>query len=50
VVTEAVANLEKYNRDKGAFLDSYPDQFYQTFAGETLNWFRLPSTSWSMQE
>lgn len=39
-VTEAIAHLAKYNRDKGNFLDSYLDQFYQTFAGEDLSRFR----------
>ena len=39
-VTEAFAHLAKYNKDKGAFLDSYLDQFYPTFAGENLNRFR----------
>ena len=39
-VAEAVAHLEKYNRDKGRFLDSYLDQHYQKFAGEDLRRFR----------
>jgi aspartate beta-hydroxylase len=39
-VTEAFAHLAKYNKDKGAFLDSYLDQYYPTFAGENLNRFR----------
>ena len=39
-VAAAAAYLEKYNKDKGAFLDSYLDQFYQTFAGENLYRFR----------
>ena len=39
-VAEAVAHLERYNRDKGRFLDSYLDQHYQKFAGEDLRRFR----------
>ena len=39
-VAEARAHVEKYNRDKGLFLDQYLDQHYQTFAGEDLRRFR----------
>jgi aspartate beta-hydroxylase len=39
-VTEAFAHVVKYNRDKGSFLDSYLDRFYQSFAGEDLTRFR----------
>ena len=39
-VAEAVAHLDRYNRDKGRFLDSYLDQHYQKFAGEDLRRFR----------
>lgn len=39
-VSDAIAHLAEYNRDKATFLDSYLDQFYQTFAGENLNRFR----------
>ena len=39
-VTDAFAYLDKYNRDKGKFLDAYLDQFYATFAGENLSRFR----------
>ena len=43
-----VAYVEKYNRDKGRFLDAYLDQHYQTFAGENLEPVpRRRSTSWS---
>lgn len=39
-VAEARAHVEKYNREKGLFLDQYLDQHYQTFAGEDLHRFR----------
>ena len=35
-VAEAMAYLEKYNSDKGAFLDQYLEQHSKTFAGEDL--------------
>jgi aspartate beta-hydroxylase len=39
-VAEAFAHLEKYNREKGDFLDAFLDQAYQKFAGENLYRFR----------
>ena len=39
-VAEARAYVEKYNNDKGQFLDRYLDQHLQTFAGEDLRRFR----------
>ena len=39
-VAEAKAYVDKYNRDKGQFLDRYLDQHYQTFASADLRRFR----------
>ena len=39
-VADALAHLEKYNRNKGSFLDAYLDKHYHAFAGEDLRRFR----------
>jgi len=39
-VAEATAYLERYNRDKGQFLDDYLDQHSKAFAGENLARFQ----------
>jgi aspartyl/asparaginyl beta-hydroxylase (cupin superfamily) len=39
-VLEAQQRVEKYNKDRGAFLDQYLDAHFTTFAGENLKRFR----------
>ena len=39
-VLEAQERVEKYNKDRGAFLDRYLDAHFTTFAGENLKRFR----------
>jgi aspartyl/asparaginyl beta-hydroxylase (cupin superfamily)/Flp pilus assembly protein TadD len=39
-VTEALTYLERYNADKGRFLDEYLDQYSKPFAGEDLSRFQ----------
>jgi len=39
-VSEARARVDKYNADRGAFLDRYLEPHFQSFAGESLKRFR----------
>jgi aspartate beta-hydroxylase len=39
-VSQALAHVDKYNRDFGTFLDQYLDPYLQDFAGEKLGRFR----------
>lgn len=39
-VAEAMAYVEKYNSERGSFLDQYLDRHYMMFAGEDLKRFR----------
>ncbi len=45
-VAEAKAYVDKYNRDKGQFLDRYLDQHCQAFAGADLRRFRTSVDIW----
>ena len=39
-VSEARARVDKYNKERGAFLDRYLEPHFQNFAGESLERFR----------